>query len=208
MRIFSFLFACVLIYTPVVNADNAAQKLTSFFTDVITMDAVFTQEVLDERGNSMQRSSGTVQIHRPGRFRWEYNEPYPQLILADGKNLWVFDKELEQATVKPLRDALGSAPIMLLTESRPLEDEFEITAMAPRDDGLEWLQLIPKVKDTEFNRIEFGMDQVTVRRMELFDQFGQKTVIRLDQPGVNVAIPSDHFRFTVPDGVDLVGSAE
>lgn len=202
------LCASAFIFASSAFAGDARQKLNAFFTEVITLDAVFLQEVFDERGNSMQKSSGTMQIHRPGRFRWEYTKPSPQLILADGRNLWIYDAELEQASVKPLEQALGSAPIMLLTESRPVDDEFTITDAASRDDGLQWVKLLPKVQDTEFNRIEFGMDQVTVRRMELYDQFGQKTVIQLNEPSVNTNIPLSKFKFELPAGADLIGQAK
>jgi len=148
--------------------------------------------------------SGEVALEKPGKFRWQYTQPYPQLILADGEYLWIYDEELLQATAKPANEALGNAPIMLLTNIRPLNEDFEIMD-APTRDGLEWVELIPLVQDTEFHRIQIGLDEKGIRKMELHDHFSQRTIIEFVNLQTNVTFPSDKFTFNFPEGVDVVG---
>ena len=187
-----------------VHADQARDRLNRFFNDVTTLEAEFHQIVFDENGSQMQQSSGHVKLFRPGRFRWEYVKPSEQLILADGQNLLIYDVALEQASVKPMDQSLGSAPIALLTEISPLEKDFDIK-QAPTRANLDWVRLTPKVSDTEFYRIEIGFDGKYVKQMELYDQFGQKTVITLSDLKTNNPLQPSQFRFDVPPGVDVIG---
>lgn len=189
------------------HAGQARDRLDRFLSDVKSLSGRFEQEVFDEQGKRFQHASGTLKLARPGRFRWEYQLPSQQLILADGQRLWIFDPELDQATVKPVDEALGAAPIMLLTQSRSLDQDFEIRGAATRA-GLDWVELIPKVKDTEFHRIELGLDDHGVRQMDLHDQFGQETVIRFEDVQTNVELPESDFRFEVPPGVDVIGTTQ
>lgn len=203
----SVLVVVLFLYQPWLLADQVLDGLNRFFTEVTTLDTAFYQEVFDEGGNSIQRSQGRLKLYRPGRFRWEYITPNAQLILADGRNLWIYDVELEQATVKPVTDMLGATPITLLTELRPLEDEFLIEPAGERA-GLHWVELTPRTQDTEFNRVELGLLDDQVRQMELHDQFGQKTVIRFDGMKTNLPLPRSEFQFDVPPGVDVIGVAQ
>jgi outer membrane lipoprotein carrier protein len=189
------------------HAEQARARLNQFFTEVTSLEATFKQEVFDEKGQSMQKSSGTVRLLRPGRFRWEYIEPSPQIILADGRNLWIYDIELEQATVKPLREALGAAPIMLLSEKRPLEEDFIINKFT-QGENLDWVEAVPKKPDMEFQRIEFGLKGKEVRQLVLHDQFGQKTVIQFDNMKTNLNMEPYEFRLELPPGVDVIGVAQ
>lgn len=187
-------------------AQSATERLERFFDEVRTLDARFTQQVIGEDGELVQESSGSVQMMRPGRFRWEYEKPDPQLILADGKKLWIYDPELEQATVKRIKDALGAAPIALLIGDRPLEEQFRVEPEKSRD-GLAWVELAPKVQDIEFNRITLGLDENGISQMVLHDQFGQTTVIRLHDVRVNVDIDPARFQFEPPKGTDVIDAA-
>ena len=138
-----------------VHADQARDRLNQFFNQVTTLEAEFQQVVFDENGSQIQRSSGHVKLFRPGRFRWEYITPSKQLILADGQSLWVYDVELEQASVKPMDESLGAAPIALLTELAPLENDFDINE-APIRANLEWVRLTPKLQDTGAAYIQYA----------------------------------------------------
>ncbi len=193
----------VLCFVESLKAQPAVDRLERFFEEVRSLKAKFMQKVFDEDGRLVQASSGRVQIMRPGRFRWEYRQPDAQLILADGEKLWIYDSELEQATVKTIETALGAAPIMLLTGERPLADEFEIKPIERRE-GLEWVKLRPKVQDTEFNRVILGLDKEGVKRMILHDQFGQTTVIRLLNVRTNAELSPDTFKFDPPIGTDVL----
>jgi outer membrane lipoprotein carrier protein len=185
-------------------AHDADRRISRFFQEVNTYEADFIQKVFDEDGGLVQRATGILKLKRPGRFLWEYLEPSPQLILADGDNLWIYDAELEQATVKPIDEALGTAPIALLTGSRPLSENFDVTQAGARD-GLKWIELTPHTQDTEFRRIGLGMDGKAIKQMDLHDQFGQKTVIRFENIRTNAPIPDTRFEFDAPEDVDIIG---
>ncbi len=204
-KILSILFL-ITFSLPTFGSD-AIQRLDKFFAEVKSFNGSFIQTVFDEQGEVVQNAAGDVALNKPGRFRWQYTQPYPQLILADGEYLWIYDEELLQASAKPIDEALGNAPIMLLTDIRPLNQDFEITEATTRD-GLNWVELIPLVQDTEFHRIQIGFDENSIRKMELHDHFSQKTVIEFADLETNVAFKQDHFTFTVPEGVDVVGYPE
>lgn len=194
----------LLFVSPGPQAGEARDRLDAFFSDVVTLDARFAQTVIDDLGEVIQESSGTVQLLRPGRFRWDYETPFKQLIVADGQYLWVYDSELAQATVRELGNALGAAPIMLLSQRRSVEADFVVLEEVARE-GLEWVELQPKVRDTDFVRIRIGLDAEGIRQMDLTDQFGQRTIIRFEDLSLNVDIPASRFRFEVPPGVDVIG---
>lgn len=195
----------VLCFADAIKAQLAVDRLERFFEEVCSLEAEFVQQVFGENGRLVQASSGHVQLKRPGRFRWEYEKPNAQLILADGERLWIYDPELEQATVKTVETALGAAPIMLLTGERPLAAEFEITPIERRD-NLEWVRLRPKVQDTEFSRVILGLDEDGIKRMILHDQFGQTTVIRLFNVSTNAELSPDTFKFDPPVGTDILNA--
>lgn len=191
----------VLIGSPMTGAGPARDALMRFFDQTQTLDARFVQVVYDERGRPVQKATGRVTLSRPGQVRWEYLSPDPQLILVDGRHLWIYDEALEQVTVKPVKEALGTAPIMLLTEARGLTDEYSISE---RDANT--VELRPRVKDSEFVRIDFGFRDGRVEQMVLHDQFGQRTLVRFEDARVNEALPPETFRFTVPPEVDVIGN--
>jgi len=130
-----------------IQASDAIQRLDKFFSEVNSFQGQFVQTVFDENGEVIQQANGDVSLDKPGRFRWQYTKPYPQLILADGEYLWIYDEDLLQASAKPIDTALGNAPIMLLTNVRPLTDDFEIKD-ANKNDDLNWVELTPLVQDT------------------------------------------------------------
>jgi len=181
------------------------QRLEAFTAQLESLRAQFVQSLFDAQGKTVQESRGTVLLQRPGRFRWEYRLPYEQLIVADGEKLWVYDSELQQVTVKELDNALGNAPIMLLSERRPLQEDFIIHDLQPRE-GLQWVELEPRVKDTDFTRITLGMDEQGMKVMELRDSFGQATEVRFVNREINVAPAAGSFVFEPPPGVDIIGT--
>ena len=197
------IFLLVSFSLPVFSSE-AIQRLDKFFAEVDSFNGRFSQTVFDEQGEVVQNAEGDVALNKPGRFRWQYTKPYPQLILADGEYLWIYDEELLQASAKPIDEALGNAPIMLLTDIRPLGEDFEIMEAATRD-GLNWVELVPLIQDTEFHRIQIGFDEKGIRKMELHDHFSQKTVIEFTNLETNVSFKPEYFTFNAPEGVDVVG---
>ena len=208
MRISSIfvLLTCFILVSTQSFAQTTEQKLFDSLKTLTSLKAKFFQQVVDSEGEIIQEAKGIFELKKPGRFRWHYDPPYSQQIIADGKNLWLFDLELAQATVQPIEQALGSAPIILLTDLKPLSDDFEIRDM-PESFGLEWVALVPKIQDTEFYRIEIGLDGDVIREMRLHDHFDQKTIIRFSDIDTVAKLPDSRFNFSIPDGVDVIGTA-
>lgn len=204
-RILPWLAAFVLATAPAAVADQASvDRLHAFSDDLRSLTATFVQTVYDEEQMPVQESEGRAFLQRPGLFRWEYLTPYEQIIVADGERLWVYDEDLEQVTVREADQALATAPIMLLSGREPLEDQFHIRGLGQRE-GLQWVELRPRVGDTEFERIYLGFNHRSLRVMELRDRFDQATQILFDDLVINPTIDPERFRFTPPPGADVIG---
>jgi outer membrane lipoprotein carrier protein len=192
----------LLMITPA-QADDARQQLDRFFNDVSGFEARFEQLVINEQDEVLQASEGKVQLQRPGRFRWDYETPYRQLIVADGQFLWTYDEDLAQATAQPMERVLAGAPIMLLSEPRPLDEDFLVEVVGERA-GLNWVELKPKDAEADFTRVLIGMEGRIIGMMVLYDQFGQQTRIRFSDMRLNPGFPAATFRFEAPPGVDVI----
>lgn len=175
----------------------------AFLQDNRAAQGTFVQTVLSKSGRKPQVSEGSFAFQRPGRFRWDYQKPYPQLLVSDGQKLWSWDKDLNQVVVKPLGDALGSTPAAILAGEQTVEKNFEVTE-AVAADGLEWINASPKAASS-FQSMRLGFAGGALRRMELHDNFGQTTLLeftRLERvSGLDPAL----FRFTPPKGADVIG---
>jgi len=200
----ALLAAAVLLAAMPASAGQAMDLLHKFTDGLKTFSAGFVQTVYDENQKPIRESQGLAWLKRPGMFRWEYRKPYKQLIVADGKRLWVYDKDLEQVTVKKAQKALATAPIMLLSGREPLKKQFEMQDHGKRQ-GLYWVELRPKVHDTDFRRIFLGLDDQGLKVMELHDRFDQATQIRFNHVKINPPIEDARFDFTPPKGVDVIG---
>ena len=165
--------------------------------------ARFAQIVVDKNLKELQKATGTMQFVRPGRFRWEYDKPYEQTIVGDGARLWIYDKDLNQVTVRKLDKALGGSPAALLAGSNEIEKVYTLTNLGPQE-GLDWLEAVPKSKDNTFERIRLGFSQTGLEAMELRDQFAQTTVIKFAGVERNPKIAPEVFRFTPPKGADVI----
>ena len=186
--------------------DQADQDLEAIVAGIETLQANFYQEVRDEQGELIQESSGTIKVKKPGRFVWHYEKPEPQDIISDGKNLWFIDHDLQQVSVQPLTKALGSSPILLLTNYREMHQDFEIRMLGEAF-GLQWRALVPRVQDTEFYRIEICLKGNQVREMKLLDHFDQATIIRFSRVLINHRIADKIFQFSADEGLDVIGTA-
>jgi outer membrane lipoprotein carrier protein len=183
---------------------TATESLRHFFGNVHSYSARFSQVVLDESLNLIQESSGTLLLQRPDRFRWDYNAPFKQHIVADGKKIWVYDEELAQVSVRPLTGGLADTPAVLLAGRGRIDDTFVIKDMGVQG-KLSWVQLKPRKKDGGFEDIRIGFDGGRMRQLEMVDGFGQTTRVILSEPRENVALEAGRFQFTPPKGVDVVG---
>jgi len=198
-----FLIAVTLFAATCADA-APADSLRHFFSEVQTFSASFKQVVLDDGLNTLQESSGTLWIDRPDKFRWNYDSPFKQEIVGDGKKIWVYDKDLQQVTVRPLSGGLGYTPAVLLAGRGRLEDSFTIKPLGTQG-NLEWSQLTPKNKDGGFESIRIGFEQGKLRVLEMLDGFGNTTRVTLQTSAENIKIEPGKFQFTPPRGVDVVG---
>jgi outer membrane lipoprotein carrier protein len=181
------------------------EKLDEFFTQINTMQSAFTQQVIDDKGALRQSSSGNVYLSRPGKFRWEYAAPDKHEIVADGKNVWVYDVELDQVTVKPMSQALAAAPVGMLTQKQAVDKQFNVEEMEADGSKLEWFRLTPKKKDSDFTTMDLGVSTTGVEEMILGDKFGQQTYIKFEGLRTDIDIDSSRFSFTPPKGADVIG---
>ncbi|HEY3487872.1 MAG TPA: outer membrane lipoprotein chaperone LolA [Gammaproteobacteria bacterium] len=185
------------------HAGKGLDYLQAYTNSLKTLQAGFTQTTFDEKMRQLEVSSGKFMLQKPGKFRWEYKQPYRQQIIADGKSLWIYDPELEQVVLKPLAKALGATPIALLTGEQPLQEQFNIIELGVID-GREFLQLEPKIKDTDYGLMLLAVSDKGLEAMELKDKLGQVTRIELLKPKLNQAVDESLFAFTPPQGVDVV----
>lgn len=188
------------------NTDAARHRLNNFFTKVNTVEASFSQQVFSKKGKLIQTSTGNLYLNRPGKFRWEYKTPDPQIIVSDGRNIWIYEEDLDQVTIKPMSTSLSSTPISLLTQKQSPDIKFFVKSMKTKAGGLDWFQLTPRQTSNDFKLVEIGLDSKGLRQMNMLDQLGQKTVVRLSLKA-NVPMKSNLFTFKVPEGVDVIGKA-
>lgn len=198
------LWLCVFLIPPTAVAGPGLDRLDRFFSGLRSLDTAFEQTVTDNAQRPTQQTRGRLQILRPGRFRWTYEEPYQQLIVTDGARLWVYDPDLVQVTISRLDASIGNTPALLLSTEQPLDQLFMITELPPQND-IAWVQLDPRQEDTNFTRIRLAFDRNTLYAMEIVDGFGQTMNIRFLGLERNPALDPDRFRFTPPAGVDVVG---
>lgn len=195
-----------------VQAGKALDRLDVFFSAKGALRADFVQTVEGAAFSQPKVSRGILMMQRPGRFRWDYQAPYPQLILADGKRLWIYDEDLAQVVVKPFDTALGDTPALLLSSeglsSGSLKQNFIITELDELRDGLYWVQLLPKATESNFQEMRMGFSEKHISRMVLVDGFGQRTELAFSNVENNAKLPKDSFVFVPPKGVDVIGNPD
>ena len=196
--------ACSFLLAGAASA-SALEQFTSFVASTKAAKGEFTQRQVKKMDGSNKvsaPSSGFFVFARPGKFIWTYVKPYEQLLQADGEQLFIYDKDLNQVTVKKLGDALGSSPAAILFGSNNLEKNFTLTEAGTRD-GLEWLTATPKANDTTFEEISIGLRNSVPEAMELRDSFGQTSLLSFKNFQKNPALGASHFKFVMPKGVDV-----
>ena len=199
----------LLLLLPVVAmADmSGTEKLDHFVKQVNTFQAHFEQTVLDPDGNLVEQAQGEFQLARPGKFRWDYNDPYPQHIVADGQNVWFYDVDLEQVTVKAQNEALEDTPATLLSGQALPEDSYNIRNLTSND-GLSWVELTPKQSGSNFQSVMLAFNKDELQQMIMRDSFDQRTRLMFSQVKINPQFKKDTFKFSAPEGIDIVGEAQ
>lgn len=193
----------IIFFSSVARADGVS-SLKDFFNNTQSMRAKFHQMVNDNKGRKVQEVDGTMQLQRPNKFRWDYSKPYEQQIISDGKQVFLFDAELQQVTIRDLSKAIGSSPAAMLAGGEAVEKSFTLKN-ATRKDGLTWVLALPKDKDSGFDRVLLGFKAEKLRKMEMYDSFNHVTLITFEDVERNPALQEATFLFTTPKGVDVVG---
>src|SRR5471032_585325 len=184
---------------------SALEQFKAFAAGTKSAKGEFTQHQVkkaDAKTKVSTPASGTFEFARPGKFIWMYTKPYEQLLQADGTQLYIYDKDLSQVTIKKLGDALGSSPAAILFGSNDLEKNFTLAEAGTRD-GLEWLKATPKAKDTSFEQISIGLRNGLPEAMELKDSFGQVSTLTFSKFEKNPALTATYFKFVMPKGADV-----
>lgn len=185
---------------------GARDDLGAFTRGLKGLEGQFTQQVFDQHGKLKESSSGKVALSAPRLFRWEYLKPYPQLIVADGKTVWVHDPDLQQVTRRPQGVEEQNSPLSALIDPGKLDVQF-VVKEAGEADGLSWLTLAPKdnAGDASFRSARLGFGGSALAKMEVVDALGQRTEISFSGWKRNPAFAKTTFRYTPPKGVDVIG---
>jgi len=182
--------------------ETPIDQLKSFLKTSAALSADFKQVSIDNAGRASKPSTGKFYLSRPGKFRWNYQKPFVQEIVANGGNVWFYDADLEQVTSKKLDDSLGSTPALLLTGEVNVEEKFKLEDQG-RDEDMQWVRLSPKDEDSGFKYILIGLNNGQLGGMELSDNFGQLTRIYFSNIQINPKLDSGLFIFKVPKGADV-----
>lgn len=193
----------LLLWLPFAAGASSLDALKNFMQQTTSVRARFAQIIVDKNLRKLQQATGTMQFQRPGKFRWEYEKPYEQVIVGDGTRLWIYDKDLNQVTVRKLAQAIGGSPAALLAGSNEIEKNYTLTSIGIQE-GLDWVEAVPRTQDTAFEKVRLGFGAVGLEAMELRDQFGQITVIRFSGLERNPRLSPELFRFVPPKGADVI----
>lgn len=184
----------------------ARSELERFSNKLDRFQADFTQTVKSQDGRIQDQTQGQVWLQSPDKLRWVYSGDFPEVIVADGKNIWIYDESLEQVTVKPQSDQVTDSPLMILGDVSQLDEQFQVTELGEFEDML-LLELKSLDSETEFERVLLGLVSDGVRMMALEDAFGQRTEIYFENVLMNPPADPELYIFTPPEGTDVVGVA-
>ncbi len=197
-----FLFALL----PSFASASAIDQFKTFIATTKSAKGEFTQQkvkMIDGNASMSNQASGSFVFSRPGKFIWTYQKPYQQVMQSDGENLYLYDKDLNQVTIRKLGNALGSSPAAILFGSNDIEKSFLLKEAGTKN-GIEWLEATPKAKDTSFEKIGIGMRHGALEAMELRDSFGQVSLLTFKKLEKNPAIKPGMFKFVAPKGADVL----
>jgi len=200
------LVACCCLSCIPVNAEensSPANVLDSFLDGLQTYSAAFEQEIYDDTGKLLEKSDGVFYMRRPGMFHWAYYDPYSQMLISDGVNLWIYDEDLDQVIIKNIANQIGNSPAAILGGNVNIND-FYVVIRLDSDDDLDWLELTPRDIDSEYKTIQLGFKDNQLLKMVLLDNLGQKNVITFLDTKRNPSLNLELFTFEPPQGVDVI----
>lgn len=204
---FAPLLALILLLAPAAHAQTAEQALSQFLDGTRTVQAAFTQTQTDDRGRASPTTVGEMTLSRPGGFRWDVQQPNAQLIVTNGKTLWLYDQDLRQVTVRPAAEALQGTPAALLMQGKALRDTFKIEVIS-NSKGIAKLRLLPKAASNDFTQVDLWLKGGAPVRMIFRDQFGGATDISFSGVRTNQAVAEAKFAFSPPKGTEVVDETQ
>jgi outer membrane lipoprotein carrier protein len=204
--VFVFVAVVVAALMPFAAFANGLDDFLAFNQETKSATGRFEQRVMDRAGKVVDRGSGTFAFARPGKFRWVYEKPHPQTLVADGQKLWIYDPDLQQVTVKRMDQAISSTPAALLAGREDITALFSLRD-AGTADGLEWVEATPKTPDSGFDKVRLGLKDKRLAAMELFDQLGGHSSLRFTELKPNAPVSAELFKFTPPKGADVIEDA-
>lgn len=187
--------------------DEVPPRLRTFLAEVQSLSGDFRQEVVDSGGRVVEVATGSVSLARPGKFRWDYREPFERVIVADGERIWLFEADLAQVTIRRLTDGIGDTPAALLTGRESVLARFDVSR-SWREAGIDWVMLTPKAADSDFAAVTLGFEGPALTRLRLDDRLGQQTRVDLSALRLNPKLPPATFEFQVPAGADVIDDSE
>jgi outer membrane lipoprotein carrier protein len=200
-KFFSFLILCC--YFSSSYADPASDQLLQLLNTIHTLQADFTQVVTDAKGRTLNRAEGQMSLQRPGKFRWNVQHPNAQLIVTNGKKIWIYEPDLEQLTIRYLGKEAGETPALLLSNTNEtLTKDFSVQTVNSAD--MQWFLLKPKDKGSMFEKIKLGFVKQEIRQMQLQDHLGHTTVIQLNRIVMNSTLSPSLFNFKASGKVDVI----
>lgn len=206
VTVFARLFAMTFLFASMSVHAGGRDALNAFTQGLKGLDGQFSQEVFDSKGKRKESSSGRVALSAPRLFRWEYVKPTPQLIIADGKKVWIYDEGLDQVTTRNQGAEEQNSPLAVLIDPDRLDQDF-IVKETGATNGTEWLELLPKrADDAGFQSVRLGFEARGLVRMDIVDALNQRTNIVFSGWKRNPTFPANTFRFTPPKGVDVITS--
>jgi outer membrane lipoprotein carrier protein len=197
--------AAAVFTLPLMAQASALEQFKSFVANTKSAKGEFSQQqikMVEGKPKVSKTANGSFMFARPGKFIWTYLKPYEQTLQTDGDKLFIYDKDLNQVTIKALGGALGASPAAILFGSGELEKIFNLKEVGLKQD-LEWLEAIPKAKDSQFEHIGIGMKDGLPVALELRDSFGQISLVTLKGVEKNPALKTDQVKVVVPVGADV-----
>ncbi len=195
----------VLLFSQVALAGAGKAKLEKLLRNTKSVKANFTQTVISKSRDRASHAQGTLYIKRPKNFRWDYEVPYKQNIIADGTRVWVYEPDIEQVSTMMQKAALRGTPAVALMGGEKLDKQFKLKELKRRH-GLDWVQLTPRDDDAQFTRILLALDKKGLKLMEMVDKKGVTSRFHFTEIVHGAKFPKDLFKFTPPDAQDLFRS--
>ncbi|HIF51211.1 MAG TPA: outer membrane lipoprotein chaperone LolA [Thiotrichaceae bacterium] len=198
------LFLFVVFQASSVFAVDSSDPLQEFLSDFKSLQANFSQSLINENGEELERTEGILYMQQPGKFYWLYETPYTQKIISNGEVLWVFDEDLEQLTIREMGDALEQSPAGIILGNSDITEHFILVHMGVIEDH-DWIELTPKnTEEAQYNNIRLGFEETILSMMIINDNLGQTTRIDFSDVKKNTELSSTLFEFEIPEGVDVI----